>query len=286
VLWGLNWPAMKLGLGEVGPWTFRTVCLLGGGLGLLGLARAAGLALRVPRAERAPLALITLLNISLWHLLSAYGLTLIQAGRAAILGYTMPLWAALLGGPVLGERLGPRRGAGLGLGLLGMGLLLAPDLGRVRAAPLGALFMLGAAASWAAGTVVMKRYRWSLPTLVLTAWQVFLGGLPLLAGALVLESPAALARVGAAGWAGTAYATLVGVVVCHSLWFRMVRALPAGVATVGSLGVPVVGVFGSAALLGERPGPAEILALALVVAALGLVLLGPAARAGAGPSRG
>ena len=135
ILWGSNWPAMKLALRELDPWTFRTVCLLVGGGGLLALVRAGGHSLRVPRAERWPLALIALFNITGWHICSAYGLTLVHAGRAAIIAYTMPLWTVIFGRLLIGERITRSRLAALGLGLAGMAVLVTPDLGAIWAAP-------------------------------------------------------------------------------------------------------------------------------------------------------
>lgn len=278
LFWGLNWPAMKLGLAEVPPWTFRTFCLVTGGLGLLALARAGGHRLAIPRAERGPLCLVALFNITAWHLLSAYGLTLIRAGRAAIIAYTMPLWAVLLGRLLLGERLTRARALGLVLGLLGMAALLGPELRAVWAAPRGALFIVAAAVAWAAGTVLMKGFRWTLPTVLLAGWQVLLGAVPVTLGALLLEPRPALGVLTWPALVGTAYAAVVGVVVCHYLWFRILRMLPSGIAAIATLGVPIVGVFSSAVVLGERIGVGELIALALVVLALGLVLVVPGGR--------
>ena len=71
---------------------------------------------------------------------------------------------------------------------------------------------------------------------------------------------------------GTAYATLVGVIFCHWAWFRIVAILPAAVATIGTLGIPIVGLFASAVVLGEPVGLAEMLALLLVVGGLAILL--------------
>jgi drug/metabolite transporter (DMT)-like permease len=73
---------------------------------------------------------------------------------------------------------------------------------------------------------------------------------------------------------GTAYATLVGVIFCHWAWFRLVAILPAAVAAIGTLGIPIVGLFASALILGEPVGPAELLALVLVVAGLAVLVGG------------
>jgi drug/metabolite transporter (DMT)-like permease len=271
---------MKLAVRELDPWTFRTICLLVGGSGLLALVRAGGQSLVIPRAERGPLALAALFNITAWHLCSAYGLTRIQAGRGAIIAYTMPLWTVIFGRLLLGERIGRTRLAALALGLGGMAVLMAPDARTLWAAPAGTLLMLGAAIAWAIGTVLTKATRWTMPTAALTGWQVVLGGIPIALGAVlgVAGGDGALSQVAAISSAailGTAYATLVGVIFCHWAWFRIVAILPAGVAAIGTLGIPIVGVLASAIVLGETVGPAELFALVLVVGALGLLVGGP-----------
>jgi drug/metabolite transporter (DMT)-like permease len=38
--WGIGWPIMKMALIEIGPWTFRSFCLLFGGLGVFAIAKA------------------------------------------------------------------------------------------------------------------------------------------------------------------------------------------------------------------------------------------------------
>jgi len=276
LFWGTNWPAMKLAVSGIDPWTFRTLCLAAGGGGLLLVARMAGRSLAIPKTDLRPLILVSLLNVTGWQLFSAFGLTYMGAGRAAIIAFTMPLWASLLGVLVLGERMNAARIAGLALGLAGMGFLLAPEVERLIAAPWGVLLMLGAAVSWAAGTVALKARRWTMDTLQLSGWQLTLGGLPVLLGAVVAGHPETLLTASGASLAGAVYAMLIPMIYCHWAWFRVVALFPANVAAIGTLAIPVVGVFSSALLLGEPLGFGELAALVLVVAALGLVLLVPA----------
>jgi drug/metabolite transporter (DMT)-like permease len=284
VLWGSNWPAMKVAVRELDPWTFRTVCLLVGGGGLLALVRAGGHSLAIPRRERGPLALAALFNITAWHLCSAYGLTRIHAGRGAIIAYTMPLWTVIFGRLLLGERIGWTRLAALGLGLAGMVVLMAPDVGTLRTAPAGTLLMLGAAVGWGIGTVLTKASRWTMPTAAMTGWQVVLGGIPIALGAALRAAGDGgsflpkIATVSSAAILGTAYATLVGVIFCHWAWFRIVAILPAPTAAIGTLGIPIVGLFASALVLGEPVGPSELVALTLVVAGLAILVGGLAVR--------
>lgn len=273
VLWGGNWPAMKLALSEIGPWTFRVFCLLTGGIGLLGIAKAGGHSLKISRHEWWPICTVALFNISLWHMLSAYGLTFIQAGRAVIIAYTMPLWAVILGRIILREPLTGARSLALLLGLAGLTILIGPEVGIIfGTTPIGTLLMLGAAVSWATGTVLVKYFQWTTATVLLTGWQVILGAVPVLLGKFALEPLPSLADLSLKGVVGTAYAAIIGVLFCHYAWFRVVQLLPSATAAIGTLGIPVVGVFGSGLVLGERVGLREIVALVFVVFALALVL--------------
>jgi drug/metabolite transporter (DMT)-like permease len=273
--WGSNWPAMKFVLAEVRPWTFRTLCLLVGGVGLLIMAKLAGLSLAIPRKEVKPLLLATLLNVTGWYLLTAYGLIHMHAGRAAIIAYTMPVWAAIMGRIILKEPLSPARAIGLILGLAGLTVLIVPSLKGVIISPLGVACMLGAAISWAGGTIVMKHYHWSMATLLLTGWQLLLGGIPIFVGALVLEPVAALAGVSWQAALILGYTILLSIIFGQWAWFKVVDIFPTSVAAIGILAVPVVGVFSGALFLGERVGFSEVAGLILVVTALAIVMIGP-----------
>ncbi len=278
LFWGLNWPMAKIVLGEIPVWTFRSLCLVVGGCALLAIARLGGRSLRVPTSEIRPLLLCALFNIVGWHLFSGYGISLIESGRAAIIAFTMPIWAAMMGWFVLGERLTLSGVFGLGLGVLGLAVLVGPDLGSLGSAPLGSLFMLGAAVSWAAGTVFMKRFRWSIPVGVLAGWQLTAGAVPVVLGALIFEQIPSPAAISVEVWLALAYVLAMPMVFCHWAWFKIVRLFPATMAAAGTLAIPVVGVISGAVVLGEPVGWREIVALLLVCAALTVVLVVPAWR--------
>ncbi len=275
LFWGSNWPAMKIILGEMSPWGFRLLCLLPAGVALLAIARLSGLDLRVPVRERWQLLLCAVFAISGWHLLTAHGVSLIPAGRAVIIAFTMPLWAALLAAPLLGEALTRRKLLGLGLGLGGMACLIGPEAAALGAAPLGAFLVLAAAFSWALGSLLFKRFAWTTPTIVLAGWQLLAGGLPVALGALVIEGvpdPTALSRT---AQAALVYTIAFPMIFCHWAWFKLVGLFPAAIAAIGTLAIPVVGVLASALLLGEAVGPAELAALVLVCLGLAAVLARP-----------
>ena len=282
VIWGVNWSAVKLAVDELPVLTFSTLRLVIGGFGMLIVCRLGGLSLRVPRRELGPLLVLAFFNVTMWHVCAAFGVSYLASGRAAILAFTMPLWAALLAVPVLGERLGWNILFGLVIGLAAVGVLVAPDWRAIAASPLGILLMLVAAFSWAAGTVYYKRVRWTMPTAVLTGWQILLGGIPVALAALWFDGGFEPGRVSLVGWLSTLFAASLPTLFCQWAWFKIVDIFPAGVAAISTLAIPVIGVITGTLALGEALGPEVLGSLVLVIASLCLVLLVPNRRRPAG----
>jgi drug/metabolite transporter (DMT)-like permease len=190
-----------------------------------------------------------------------------------IIAFTMPIGAAILATVVLGERPTWRHVAGLASGMAGLAVLIGPDFVKLEAAPVGALLILFASWCWAGGTIGLKMVDWRMPASVLSGWTILLGGVPIYLGMAVIEELPDLSAYSWTAYGGWAYSTFVAMVWCHFAWYTVVRIFPATVAAIGTLAIPVTGVFSSALLLGEPLGLREIAALTLVLAALGAVLL-------------
>lgn len=282
LLWGLNWPAMKLVVGELSPWTFRVVCVTVAGLSLLLLARIGGERVLPTRRLWLPLAVLSLFSVTLWHMMTAFALLTIGGGRAAVIGFTMPLWASILSVFVLRERLRWRQLTALAMGLSGIALLLLPELGRAGTLPIGYFLMLASAVCWAIGTVSQKLRHWNIGILALSGWQLIIGGIPIVVLWMIVEPSPDFSRLTPLGLASLAYVVFVSLVFCFSSYIRLVSLLPANIAAISTLAIPVVGLWSSALLLGEPAGVADALALALIVSALALVLLRPTSRRSSG----
>lgn len=277
--WGFNWPMMKVALSEMEPMRFRTLCLLFGAAGLFTVARVSGLPVRIPKAQWPRIIAIAIVNVTGWNVFAIYGVRLMASGRAAILGYTMPVWSVMLSTWLLNEPFTKRRALGTALGCAGLLLLLGEEVQAVGRSPLGAVFMVCAAMSWALGTVMMKRWPVSLPTSSFTGWQMLIAVVPIAIAGLAHErgtfNPFALS-VGP--MLGVLYNLLVAFLFCYWAWTKIALVAPVGVASLSVMMIPVVGVFSGMLVLGERPRWQDYAALALVVGALATVLL-PSKRA-------
>jgi drug/metabolite transporter (DMT)-like permease len=280
LVWGCNWPILKLGVSEMAPLTFRAYTLPLAGLGLLAVAKAAGERIAMPRSLWPLVAVLALFNITGWNGLVLFGVQQMPAGRSAIIAYTMPVWATIVSLLVLHEPLSKRKAVGLALGMAGMLVLVADDLAAIRARPFGVAMILGAAIVWACGTVLLRKFKPPVPQNALTGWMMLVGWVPLALAAPVLD-PGWLAHVphlSRTAWFAIVYNIVFAGTMAHWAWFTLARTLPVAVSSLSSLPVPVVGVFAGMLVLGERPGPAEWIALLLVLSALVAVLWPGAAK--------
>lgn len=276
LFWGLNWPGMKIALGEITVWWFRAMSVGVGAAGLLTIAGLSGLRVLPRRAELGPLVICAVFSILGWHLFSAMGVSQMPAGRASIIAFTMPVWASILAVWVLGERLTIYRVAGLLLGVAGLGVLIGPDLTVFDEAPLGAFFMLCSAMSWALGTVLFKKFQWDTPVASLIGWQLGIGACVFTLGAAISEPLPNPTVWSQDVWLALAYLFALPMIYCQWAYFYVVKIMPAAVAAIGTLLVPVVGVFSSAWILGEAVGWAEYTSMVLICCALLVVMVLPA----------
>ncbi len=272
LVWGFNWTAMKLAIADIAPLTFRTLCLgLGSGV-LFAALKAGGQPLAIPRDQWPRLVMLAFFNITCWNVLIVFGLSQLPSGRAAILAYTMPAWAIPLSAIVLGERLTARKLAGLALGMGGMVLLVWDEFTRLQGAPAGVLMVLGAACTWAIGTNLQKKFPVRAPLAAYTAWLMLIGGIPIYAGALLLEDVRRIADAGVPSLLGTAYNVLLAFAWAHWAWIKLSTSVSVTVFSLATLMIPVVGVFSGILFLGEKPSWTEFAALVLVLGCLATVI--------------
>ncbi len=277
--WGINWPIMKFIISEIPPLTFRAFCLFLGGLGILALARLSGLSLALPTGYARKIFWVCLLNIVGWNVMATYGLSLLPAGRSALLGYTMPIWTVLLSIWVLHDRFTLRIGIALLLGIGGIAALMSESLIAWFSGPfnlqllIGALLMVAAAWSWAAGTVLMKLWQIPLNTVVLTGWLLLLASIPIMLAAAIVDGAPQHMPSNLALW-GVVYNVFFAFMFCYWAWVRLVSLVPVSVSSLSSLITPLIGIISSIYLLGEQPGWPEISATALILGAVAVVNFG------------
>ncbi len=272
--WGLNWPIMKMGVRDFPPLTFRTVSMIGGLPALWLAARMQGASLAIPRGKACDVVRLAVPNMLIWHVFVILAVKMLSSGRAAILGYTMPVWAVLSARVFFGDRPGRNGWIGIACALGGALLLLSSEFTTLAGNPLGTVLALIAAAGWGYGTVTMKRSTLAMPTISLTFWMLALTTSAMALAATLFESNAwHLPDIDTIG--AIVFNALVIFGFAHVVWFRLARTLPPVVSSLSVMMIPVLGVFSGAWLLGETPHWQDYAAMALILAAMSTVLLKP-----------
>src|SRR5204862_1305656 len=162
----------------------------------------------------------------------------------------------------------------------GMLLLVWDEFHRIQGAPLGALLVLGAAFTWAIGTILQKKYPVRAPLAGYTAWLMLVGGVPIYLGALLFEDVGKLANVGLTSALAIAYNVLLAFAWAHWAWIKIATSVSVTLFSLSMLVIPVVGVLSGMVLLGERPSIAEYGAALLVLASLATAVVPPRAARG------
>ena len=272
LVWGVNWPVMKLGVQDFPPLTFRALAIV---LGLPVLAMVL-LVLKVPfriaREHWRELFWLAMFNMILWHGLIIFAVKTLSSGRAAILGYTMPIFSAVFGALFFGNALRSRAWAGVAAAAVGVVLLLWHELTDLSGKPVGVAVALLAAATWAVGTHRMRRTTIPVPTLTLVFWMTALTTVSMVLASVLFErdqwkwpSPANL---------GAMFFNAVLVYgFAQAAWFYLARALPPVASTLSVMFIPVVGVLSGAWWLGERLHWQDWAAVVLMMVAIASVLL-------------
>jgi drug/metabolite transporter (DMT)-like permease len=274
LLWGTNWALFPYAVQEVSVWTFRAVSLVVSGLILLALAKLRGQSLAVPRRDWGVLVAAALVYLVVWNVASTYAAILIPSGQAAILGFTMPVWATLVGWALFREKPSPRLLLAVALSAVGVGLLAYAARGAYAKAPLGFFLGLLAGLFWALGTIILKRAQLKLPPLVLTGWQLLIAAVPIVAAAFAL---------GTGEWfmpswtsiAVIAYIAVVPMALGNAAWFSIVGLLPASVSGLSSVMVPMVAMVTGAIVHREPLGAYQLAAMACCAGAMVLALYKP-----------
>lgn len=262
LVWGYTWVAIKIGTEYASPYAVAALRMVIATVILFALLPLTRRSLKP--TPFVPTLILGLLQTTGWTLLQTIAVQQAGAGKAAVLGYTMPFWVAILAWPFLGERISGLRWAALATAAAGLAFVVAP-LNRHGLVSDG--LAVSAGLCWAGAAVWAKRLRarYDVDLLSLTTWQLLWGTIPLVVVMLAFPAPIhwTPSFVGALAFMGIA-----GAALGWFLWMFILSRLPAGVAGIASLATPVVGVIAAAIQLHEIPSVTELIGMALIVIAL------------------
>ncbi len=272
LVWGINWPIMKLGVTNFPPLTFRGISMWIGLPVLAAVLLWRRVPFRIGREHWRELAVLTVFNMLVWHTLAILAIQTLSSGRAAILGYTMPVFSALVGAWWFGQKLPGRAWGGVAAAALGVVLLLWHEMTQLSGRPTGVAMMLVAAVAWAVGTQMMRRTTIPHPTLAISFWMTVITTLWVTLLAATFEHPRWVAPAPEVWWA-ILYNALGVFAFAQVAWLIMARDLPPIASTLSVMFIPVLGVFSGAWWLNEVLHWQDWAAVGLVMVAIASVLL-------------
>ena len=270
--WGVNWPVMKMGVTGFPPLTFRAICLWMGVPVLYLALRFLKVPFYVARKDWRELFWLAVTNMFVWHMLIILAISVLSSGRAAILGYTMPVFSALLGVAFFGAQMGRAQWLGVAAAAVGVSLLLFNELTNFSGQPLGVLMALAAAAVWALGTQKLRNTSIVANTLTLSFWMTLMTAVVLSVASIMFES-SQWRLPSTKTWVAIVYNGVLIFGFAHAAWFSLARGLPPVASTLSTMMIPVLGVFTGALWLGEVLHWQDWAAVALMAVAISTVLI-------------
>lgn len=271
LIWGYNWVVMKQVIRYVDPFDFSAIRTLFAAVALFIVVLISRRPLR-PVAPR-QLLLLGLLQTATFTALIQWALVSGGAGKTAILVYTMPFWLMPLAWWLLDERV--RGVQWVATAVAAFGLVLILDPWSMTGSVMGNVLGIGGGLTWALSTVVAKRMRrdHDFDLLSMTAWQMLFGALALcLVAVLVPSRPIDPTPY---FFGALFFNAVFATGLAWLLWLYVLQNLPAGVAGLSALGIPLIGALAGWIELGERPSTGEFSGMALIVMALALTSLWP-----------
>ena len=274
LMWGVNWPMMKYSLREISPLYFRALTMSLGAAWLFAFYYARGIRMAPRGSEWMSIVTLGLPNMLGWHTASILGVKELASGRAAILGFTMPIWTVLIAWLFLGDKLTKRVAVAMVSVAIAIGLLLSHELVALAGRPIGIAWMELAALMWAIGTILMRRAHITLPGEALTVWMLTLASLVLWGMAFALE-PWPSWQFSPALWGSLAYGIFINYGFAQIIWFGMARNLPPATSAMSVMAVPLIGTLSATLIVGEIPHWEDYAAMVCVMIAIAAVLLPP-----------
>ncbi len=267
LIWGYNWIVMKLAIQYASPFQFAALRTF---IGALMLFIVLVISKRPLKLQEFP----TMLALGLLQTCGFTGLLILAlvvggAGKTSVLSFTMPFWVLLFAWPMLGEKVQGWQWLAVFFALFGIVLIFDPL--HIKGDGISMLMAVSSGISWAISVIVSKKLHQRRPDLDLlniTAWPTLLGSLPIVVVALILPAPPIV-------WSQTfiltvTYSIFLSGSLAWVLWMYALQRLPAGIASMASMLIPLVAVACAWLQLGERPNLIELagmcfIALALVV---------------------
>lgn len=268
LMWSYNWVVMKSVSHYIGAFDFAALRCVFGTAFLFLILRMRGN--KLAPTPFLPTLLVGIFQLGGMAILAQWALVSGGAGKVAVLVYTMPFWMVLLAAFFLGERMRPFQYGAVGLAAIGIILVLQPW--TMSSSWHGYVLAILSGISWAISAIISKKVYKKYPdidVLAFTAWLMVYGSVLVTVVALLTPQPEPVWN--SSVFLALAYNTIPATAVAFLLWSYLLKVLPASIAGLSTLAIPVCGVFWAWALLGDAPSLTDAVGICFIIFALGLI---------------
>jgi drug/metabolite transporter (DMT)-like permease len=272
VIWGVNFPLIKVALEVVPPLAFNALRFPMAAVALLLLLRSLGIRTQMKRSDVLAIVALGVLGHVGYQLLFILGVARTTAGNASLLLATSPAWTVMLSAMTGQERISRAVWGGVAATLVGMALVVAGGAGLEfqRSTLDGDLLMMLAAIAWAAYTVGSRPLVQKYGAMPVTGWTLWVGTVGVLAIGFPSLREVDVGAIEPGIWAIVAYSGVLSISVAYALWNRGVRRIGNSRTAVYANLVPVVALLTAWAALGERPTPLQVAGAVVILGGLRL----------------
>src|SRR5947209_12484432 len=275
VFWGSTYLAMRIAVMDL-PALFMTGMryLIAGPL-MLAWCALSGRQIRINKRDFVRVLIIGVLLLTIANVIVAWAEEVLPSGLASLIVAIVPLWVAVVEGPVLKlDRLNRRAWSGLVLGVVGLGVLLWPQIAvssSLGRSELFASFMLIVGAlSWSCGSLASRHFKLSIGPLAATGWEMTIaGGINMLLAFTIGDQHHVVWSIRGVG--AVAYLIIFGSWVGFTAYIWLLNHVPAPKVATYAYVNPVVAVFLGWLILNERVDAFIVAGTVVIVAAVALV---------------
>jgi len=272
LVWTSVWSLFKVAIEAIPPLSFRVIIGIPAFILLLFLGFKKVKTIYIPKSDFKPLLLISFFNVTLWQVLMLYGIDMLGGGRAAVLTYTMPVWATIFASIFGYEKINLSIIVSLIFGMLGI-LFLSFEI-NVSENILGFLITLSAGLSWAIGTMIVKYGGIKSDGLIIAGWQQIIGIIPIIPFALYYD----LDNFGLIDYRHILiiiYGIFLSSAYTYWAYFTILQKFSVNVTSVSVMAVPILAILVDYVLVDVEFSSFDLLALIFIVSGIYIVATKP-----------
>ncbi len=272
MVWASVWSLFRIAIEAIPPFSFRVIIGIPAFVLLLFLGFKKVKTINIPKAEWKPLILISFFNVTLWQVLMLYGISMLGGGRAAVLTYTMPVWATIFAAIFGYEKINISIVISLIFGMLGI-FFLSVEI-NVFENIVGFLITLFAGLSWAVGTMIVKYGGIKSDGLIVAGWQQIIGIIPIIPIALYFD----LDDFGTLGYVHLCiilYGIFLSSAYTYWAYFTILQKFSVNIISISVMAVPILAILVDYIFTNVQFSKLDFLALLCIISGIYIVAKKP-----------